>query len=113
MLIDVEVLEQLGLDTSPELVPRMLGIFIDELRNRSAAIAAAEQAADITALGREAHAIKSSADTYGAPELALAARRIDQACKDGDLAAARRSARAFSELVEPTIGELNAYLGET
>jgi HPt (histidine-containing phosphotransfer) domain-containing protein len=57
---------------------------------------------DIKVIASEAHALKSSAASYGAQVVARHARGIDQACKDGDLVLAIEQARKLIAIVEPT-----------
>lgn len=110
MLVDRETLDQLGRDTSPELVPKLVQVFIRELEGRAGSIAEAMEAEDLGALGREAHALKSSAATYGALALAHWARALDAACKAGERRAALEAARRIGELTNPTAEALTSSL---
>jgi CheY-like chemotaxis protein len=108
-LIDEKALQTLGEDTSPDLVPRMIEVFVDELRMRASSIQAGIDGSDVARLAKEAHALKSSAATYGAIVVAETARRVDQACKDGDRTQAMTQAQALLDSVEPTVSALSSH----
>jgi PAS domain S-box-containing protein len=108
-VIDGDALVALGEDTSPDLVPRMVEVFVEELRSRAASIMDGLEINDPKRLASEAHALKSSAATYGARIIADHARRIDQACKDGDVLAAESQARELLGVVESTVKALEAH----
>jgi CheY-like chemotaxis protein len=110
ILVDREVLGQLGRDTSPELVPRLVDVFMREFRDRVGRLSAGAEAADLSALGREAHALKSSAATYGAVAVADWARVLDSACKEADRTAAVQAARRIIDLTEATAEAYAAIL---
>ena len=108
-LVDDDALKMLGEDTSPDLVPRMVEVFVAELRSRAASISAGLDSGDTKRLASEAHALKSSAATYGARAVAEYARRIDQACRDGSSPEAEAQARALLASVESTVTALENH----
>jgi len=69
LLIDARVLKQLEQDTSPELLPELVGIFVRETRTRLGIVKQACIENDCERLQQEAHVLKSSAGTYGALRL--------------------------------------------
>lgn len=79
--LDMNALRRLADETSPELVPRMVGIFIDELCERAATIDEAARGSDIASLERESHVLKSSAALFGVPRVRAAAEQLNAACK--------------------------------
>lgn len=72
----------MGVGTARELV----GFFLEESRdrlNQMADLAATlDQADHHQTLTRDAHSLKSAAQTYGLPELGEAARKLEMACRD-------------------------------
>lgn len=108
-LVDDDALQALGEDTSFELIPRMVGVFVEELQSRASHIAEGVETHDSRRLASEAHALKSSAATYGAVAIAEHARRLDQACKDGNQLEAEAQARAILARVGPTVGALREH----
>jgi PAS domain S-box-containing protein len=107
--LDGEALTTLGEDTDPTLVPKMVAVFLEELLTRAAAMTAGLEDGDTERLGREAHALKSSAATYGAVRISEHAARIDEACKRHEDAVAREHARQLVAAVEPTVDALKAH----
>ena len=88
-LMNMEILDKLGQDTSPEMLPEIVSIFIKEMQDRIE-----DFPTDINSLRRDdlvarAHAIKSSAGTFGAQRLMEVARHIEQLARDGEVDQAR------------------------
>ncbi|UCC15372.1 MAG: Hpt domain-containing protein, partial [Gammaproteobacteria bacterium] len=109
LLIDEDQLRTLGQDTSPDLVPKLVAVFVSELGTRARGISQGLESGDTKRLASEAHALKSSASTYGATAIAECARRIDQACKDENRVEAVAQGRALIDLVESTVVALRAH----
>ncbi len=72
-------------------------------------MAAGLEDGDADRLGREAHALKSSAATYGAIRISEHAARIDDACKRRDHAVAHEHARRLLAAVGPTAEALQTH----
>jgi HPt (histidine-containing phosphotransfer) domain-containing protein len=83
---DPEALHAIARDTAPEVVPRLVEVFLKEGQRRRDAILRAHADGDVETLAREAHALKSAAASYGCARLAAQARSADAAYKAGDLA---------------------------
>ncbi len=83
-LLDLAILERLEQDTSPAVIKDLVKTFILETMARLDRIAEAARAGDIATLEREAHSLKGSAGTFGAPRLEARAQAIEFACKEGD-----------------------------
>ncbi|MFK5892799.1 MAG: ATP-binding protein [Pseudomonadota bacterium] len=81
-LIDLSIIKQLEKDTSVELVPEMVTIFIKELNKRLVNVQQAIQQQEIKNIASEVHALKSSSATYGALKLELISKKTDLACKN-------------------------------
>ena len=93
--IDQATLEQLGLDTSPDLVPELIALFIEDAKGRIDRIAAALEADDLAVVDHEVHALGSSSGTYGLPEMHQLARRCEEALREGEEGLARELASAL------------------
>lgn len=106
LLVDENALRQLADDTSPELVPKMVAVFIRELRLRAVTISDAVDKVDTNTLKTEAHALKSSAATYGAAAVRIQALQIEEGSDDNDDERTIAAARDLLELVEPTAQSL-------
>ena len=94
-LVDAETLAQLGRDTSPELVPELVGLFVADARERIARIASALQEERLEVVDHEVHALGSSSATYGLPAMHRLARRCEEALRAGDQARGRELAAAL------------------
>lgn len=77
-VLDREVLRQLAEDLDAELLVEVLEQFLAETQDRIARIA---QEPDLDALTREAHTLKSTAGTFGAHALCVAARALEMSCR--------------------------------
>ena len=77
-LLNILVLQQLARDTSPEMMPEMLQLFEEELKQRRQECSQGLADRDRLALAESAHALKSCAGTFGAVRLQQAARTLEQ-----------------------------------
>lgn len=82
-LLDVNVLRQLAEDTSQEMVPGMIKIFIKETCRRLEHVRLACMSNDADIIEDESHVLKSSSGTYGALRLQEIASAAHTACRDG------------------------------
>ena len=87
VLIDDAIVQELARDVGMHRLGDVLGAFADELTRRIPIVQSALEAHDLEVLGRESHSIKGSAMTFGAPALAAAARRANDAFRSADNAA--------------------------
>jgi PAS domain S-box-containing protein len=94
-MVDAETLAQLGRDTSPELVPELVGLFVADARERIARIASALQEERLEVVDHEVHALGSSSATYGLPAMHRLARRCEEALRAGDETRGRELAAAL------------------
>jgi len=111
LLIDESMIKQLENDTSSELMPSMIKIFIEELNRRVNSLAACIEKELYDQIEKESHALKSSAKTFGAVKIADLASEIDTLCKNGSFSLVSEKTRLLLEHAEPTVTELtNKYL---
>jgi HPt (histidine-containing phosphotransfer) domain-containing protein len=85
-LVDQRTLSDLEKETSHELVTQVIGIFIRETGERMAALLEAGSQQQLEGIVAEAHAIKSSAGTFGAVLLQEIAGRVELLGRQGKLA---------------------------
>lgn len=83
-------IERMGADLGPELALDVLTAFERELGQRLGRMGP-EVALD--KVGREAHALKSAALTFGAPQLSASARQLERVCAQGMEADGRQRAK--------------------
>ncbi|MBF0134861.1 MAG: response regulator [Magnetococcus sp. DMHC-1] len=108
-LLDASVLEQMARDTPPELVPRMVNIFIQEAEKRRERILLDVSSGDAHAVHLEVHALKSSAGTFGARALYNAALEADLAGKNGDDKTLLQLGQELPALIQRTNQAFRAY----
>ncbi|MGN7612359.1 Hpt domain-containing protein [Magnetococcales bacterium HHB-1] len=82
LLIDPKTLEKMEKNTSPQAMPRMINLFLKEIKKQSDQIQLAIDQKDSQILQQRSHLLKSSAGTFGALKLQILAERCDQACKE-------------------------------
>ncbi len=76
----LDAIERMRDELGPDLALDVLTAFERELMQRLARMGADQP---IDRVGREAHALKSAALTFGAPGLGDAARALEQSCSQG------------------------------
>lgn len=90
-----QAVEQMSVDLGAEMALEILAAFERELGQRLARIG---PECPLDKVGREAHAMKSAAMTFGAAGLSEAARELELACAQGLEAEGRRRAKALVDL---------------
>jgi HPt (histidine-containing phosphotransfer) domain-containing protein len=99
-----ELLEMVGGDA--EVLREIVGLFLEDVPMRLAALADALQAGDLTATYRAAHTLKGAAGNFGVPDIMQAALAVEQHARGGDLAAARQAAAALEDQLARLVQEL-------
>jgi len=80
-IMDNETLDTLAKDTSKELLPEMIEVFLNELKKRQENLIRAFKCQDEILIAGEVHALKSSSGAFGAKKLQLLANKIDSLYK--------------------------------
>ncbi|RED54360.1 hybrid sensor histidine kinase/response regulator [Aestuariispira insulae] len=91
-VVDEIVFRQLQEDAGPEVVPQLIDVFLNELVGRVSRINEAEPDGDSETIAKEAHALKSSAGSFGATKLHLLAKDVEKAAR-------REERKLLSDLV--------------
>jgi len=86
-VIDDSVLAQVIRDVGGTQAATVLRLFAGELERRIGEVREAVSGPDVEGLRRVAHGAKGSASTFGAPGVAAAARRLEEACRSAAPAA--------------------------
>lgn len=102
-LIDRRVLDQLLEDVGPENAEAILDSFLREIERQSLALEEAAERSDLTALGRAAHRMKSSAASFGALRLSGLLGGIEQAAYAGESAVALGSMAEYRALARDSL----------
>jgi PAS domain S-box-containing protein len=84
-LIDREVVNLLGTNVGPELLPQIINIYLSEVPARVNAITRAASLGDFALVAKEAHPLKSSSASIGAMQLADLASTLESAGREQDL----------------------------
>ncbi|MCF6336784.1 MAG: ATP-binding protein [Gammaproteobacteria bacterium] len=111
-LVNTHVLQQLARDTSPEIIPELLTLYIDDARKRVKQIEAAMTTSDFKTLEFENHALSSSAITHGNPKLHSLAQKIERLCQHGSYEHALTHAAALPALANESFRALEKYLSK-
>lgn len=106
--IEMKVIEQLFEDTGREVFGDILDLFINEAKNRIAAITDAFENGQSDVIRHEAHAIKSSAATVGAKELSELALHIESDIGPDKLVAVKPTIDLMVKTAEMTFKQLSA-----
>ena len=79
---DPQALERLRDLGGNAFLRQMIGLFLDLAQQKLHAARAAEQAGDVTALGKAIHALRSSSGNIGASTMQELATRIDELARE-------------------------------
>ena len=101
-LLNRNTLRQLEADIGSDMLPMVIGVFLDEVGQQRAQLVPLLQQQSWEALGRLAHSLKSSCGSYGAEVSQQQAARLEQACREGDTPA----------VIEALVAQLEASLGD-
>lgn len=106
-MVRAATIDELAASTSPELLKQLFRVFSEEIDQRLQASHNAMSDGDLTEVGKQAHAVKSVAGTYGATQvqhlgeaLELAARAQDREGTEQSLAAVQQAWGQSIELLK-------------
>ena len=105
-IVNKQSLIQLGKDTDPSLLPMLIEDFVKNTEMRCAAICDALETMSSDELEQQAHALGSSAATFGAERLKQTLRALEAACIDNDQATIDDLAPHVQPLADETISQL-------
>jgi len=108
--IDQATLVQLGEDTDPSMLPELVDAFASQAKDRVMAICEAASGLDTKRLEDEAHALKSSAATFGAIRLNRLAADLEIAGRGGDKTFIAQNAGRITAECETAIAGLQEFL---
>ncbi|RJG42457.1 PAS domain S-box protein [Motilimonas pumila] len=106
-LVDESILLQLVADTSADIVPDLLLLYIEDSESRLALIQDAIAATDYKTLEFECHTIGSSAIAHGNVKLHHIARSAERACQQEDFAQAITAGQQLVNLAQPSFEKLS------
>ena len=109
-LVDRQALTRLEQDTSPDAVPAMLEIFLKETGQRLDVVTGMLADGDLKGIAEQAHAMKSSAATFGAHRLRLLAEAVESACRENERGRALALARRLPQVAESSIRALEPFV---
>ena len=112
LLVDEDVLQQLTYDTSPDIVPELLVLYIEDARKRVIHIQKAITERDIKTLEFESHTLGSSAAAHGNTKLYTLARKIEHLCLENNHEQALVEAIVLSPIADESFRQLEKYLSE-
>ena len=107
--VDSDALQSLQAVLGPERLRRLVEEFLADLPRRLSQIAAALEAGNLAAAGREAHAIAGTASNFGAPGVTAEARALEHGCRQGDAAEVARRHAALLAAAENCADALSVY----
>jgi PAS domain S-box-containing protein len=105
-LIDRTVLQDMAAHTRPDVLPGLIEGFIFDTRNRTERLVQAFVEEDLKRRENEAHALVSSAGTFGAKELADVLAAIEQAGRRNDKDELSDCFENFEQIVDESLSAL-------
>lgn len=106
--IDDRVLVQLKKDAGAALIKELIAAYMAETDERLGRIVAALETDNLAEVGAEAHSLKSSSGTFGAPSLQKHAEQLELAASNGDHEAVAVACGVLPEIVDRTWQEFAA-----
>ena len=107
-IVDSTVLAQLESDTSRETLRHLVETYVEETRPRIERMVQALARNDVTLLGRDAHSLKSTSQTFGALKLGALAAELEKAITDGKLQAASDIMARLPQLARDSLVAIEA-----
>jgi HPt (histidine-containing phosphotransfer) domain-containing protein len=89
-LISPSTFAELREMSGEDLINELIDAFLDDAPRMIAAMQAGLEAGDVESVRRNAHSMKSNAETFGATELAVVARELEALARAGDLEVGNR-----------------------
>ncbi len=102
-LHDADMIAQLERDLSAGSLPVMVGVFVNTLTDKLTDLEQATKKSDANLIGESAHAIKSSAVTYGANRLAQQAAALEVSARAGNLTDSHEKFEAIQSTLQATV----------
>ena len=84
-VINKATFEELKQMSGEDFINELIDAFLDDAPNMLANMQSALDAKDVESFRRNAHSLKSNANTFGASELGELAKELEQMGKDNDL----------------------------
>lgn len=108
-ILERAILEQLAEDTSPDIIPKMIKVFIEENERRLLQIEQALTNKDADAIGDHVHSLKSSAGTYGAKALEKLSIDIDRDYKNKNYSQVLTQGDSLPNLIRDTMEKYKLF----
>lgn len=107
--LDVDVLDTLGQETSFELLPTLIDTFLTDAKQRVSDILSAIESKDWATAELNAHALGSSAATFGAISLHQVCRKIEAAFQAQQMQRALSASMGLDQILVQTVSQLRAF----
>lgn len=104
-VIDKATFEELRQMSGPDFINELIDVFLDEAPIMIRAMHSALAAKDVESFRRNAHSLKSNANTFGATELGALAKELELLGRENNLDVGNRLA-VLKEAFERTAEEL-------
>src|SRR6266511_295773 len=84
-IIDKATFEELKQMSGADFINELIDAFLDDGPNMISQMQAALMSKDVESFRRNAHSLKSNANTFGATELGVLAKELEQMAKENNL----------------------------
>lgn len=105
-LVDEQILQQMIIDTSAEIIPMLIEHYVEESTTRLKNIVQAAQNKDQETLEFETHTLGSTSLALGNHALSLAARKIERLCLEKQYSTAFPLVEELKTLADESINAL-------
>ena len=107
---DAAAIDKIAETVMPATVASLVTLFLEELGERRSLVRHAIDSRDMPTLAHQAHALKSSAGTYGAPRLRQVCLTLERACLNRDQRLAIASATSLVRAIDQAAAAIREWL---
>ncbi len=111
-LVNKSVLQQLAHDTSPEIIPELLTLYINDAHQQIEKIQIAIIQSDFKTLEFESHALSGSAVMHGNLRLHALAKKIERLCQKDDYEQILTCGTSLTTVANESFRLIEKYLSE-
>ncbi|OIN13122.1 Hpt domain-containing protein [Oceanisphaera psychrotolerans] len=105
-LLEPHHLQRMERELGPEVLERLLRLFVQDGQQQSAALQRAFGERDYDAMARSCHSLKSACGSYGALRCQYLSEKLEQSCHERDEARVDAQMQAWQPALEETLQQL-------
>ena len=109
-IINAKIIERLAADVTPELIPELAKLFLQDIRTKTEQMELCVKKQDAAAIEDVAHAMSGVAASFGAEEMEASCRKIMHLCREKNLSEAIKYTEILPLLAHRIEKAISPYL---